>query len=207
MRAAELAEEEVSGVAGLVGGLGELGAAFAYLERVDGELLQVVVEGEFEAVGEGRLNQEPHLLRAGPALDVGNAVEVEVIGGEPGRCVDELFGVEAVGEGDEIVQVGVDRHDVAAANGEAFALLVGLAWLDCDDVELGYGIGGHCLGRRRDGPGVFGGDVLEVEGVGLAVLGRASGDGVAVRVQCSGVGHVDRLDLKVDVWFLEARSR
>src|SRR5271154_5501536 len=74
---AELAEEEVSGVAGLVGGLGELGAAFAYLERVDGELLQVVVEGEFEAVGEGRLNQEPHLLRAGATLDVGDAVEGE----------------------------------------------------------------------------------------------------------------------------------
>ena len=64
-------------------------AFFAYLERVDGELLQVMVEGEFEAVGEGRLNQEPHLLRAGAALDVGNAGAVDVIGGEPGRCVDE----------------------------------------------------------------------------------------------------------------------
>src|SRR5439155_12750600 len=142
-------------------------------------------------------------LGAGPTFDIGNAVEVEVIAGEPGRCADDLFRVEAIGKADEIIHAGVERHDVAPANGEAFALAVGIGGLDGDDVELRYGICGHCLGRLGNGPGIFGGDVLEVQDVGLTVLGGIAGDGFAVGVQGSGVGHVERLDLKVDAGPLE----
>ena len=41
----EFSEEEVSGIARLVGGLGQLGTTFACLKRIDGELLLVVVKG------------------------------------------------------------------------------------------------------------------------------------------------------------------
>jgi hypothetical protein len=155
-------------------------------------------KGQLEPVGQDRLKKQLELLRAWLPLYIGYAVDIEFVGGEPGGCTHDLFGVEAVGEGDDVVRGCVDRHHVTSANGEEFAGAVGIAGLYGDHVELRYGIGGHWLGRLGDGPGVFGGDVLEVQDMGLTVLGRIAGDGVAFGVQGSGVGDVERLDLKVD---------
>src|SRR5438270_4297026 len=111
--------------------------------------------------------------------------------------------MEAIGEGDDVVQSRVDRHYVTSANREEFSGAVGIAGFYRHHVKLRYGIGGHRLWRFGDGPSVFGGDVLEVEYVGLTVLGCVAGDGVGFGVESAGVGYVERLDLKIDAGALD----
>ena len=81
---------------------------------------------------------------------------------------------------------------------EAFALTAGVAGLDGDDVEFWYGVGRHRFRWLGDGPGVFGGDVFEVEYIRLTALSLGTRDRIGVRVQRSGVGDVERFNLKVD---------
>ena len=61
---------------------------------------------------------------------------------------------------------------MGSVEAEAFALAIGVAGLHGDDIEFGNGVGGHGFGGLGDGSsGGLGGDVLEVEGVGLGALG------------------------------------
>src|SRR5216683_3650101 len=136
------------------------------------------MKGQLEAVGQNGLKEHLELLRTWLPFYIGHAVDIEFIGDEPGGCSHDLFGMEAVGEGDDVVQSCVDRHHVTSANREEFSGAVGIAGLYCNNVENRYRIGGHWLWRLGDGPCVLGGDVLEVQDVGLTVLRGIAGDGV-----------------------------
>jgi hypothetical protein len=84
-------------------------------------------------------------FRVGTPSDIGNAVKVVAVGGEPGGCAHDLRCVQAKREFDQHLHGKVGGAEMSAA--EADMAHPGSARFDGDDIERGVGLGGH--GFRR----------------------------------------------------------
>ena len=70
------------------------------------------MEGQFEAIRQQLLHHRLHLFLVRPAFHVRLGLDVIKIGAEPGRCIDDLLGVQPICKGDEIIQIGIASHKV-----------------------------------------------------------------------------------------------
>ena len=143
---AEATEHKGDGFVRGASGLRQFWAALGDSDGVDGKLLLLVMELELEAVGEKLLHHDVLLLPGRYALDVGDAVKVVTLGGEPGGRAHDLRWVQAIREFDQHLHGEVRGAEMPAA--EADMAHPGFAGFDGDDIERGVGVGGHGFRRR-----------------------------------------------------------
>ncbi len=104
--------------AGDLGG-GELLAVLADGEDEGGEVVLFVVKLEVEALDDELAEHGRELVDAGVAFGVGDGGDVEAVVAYPVGGAEDLFLVDAVGEGDEVFERGGAGGEVAAVDVEA----------------------------------------------------------------------------------------
>ena len=99
---------------------------------------------------------EFHLVQAGLAFDIRFSSNIEQIGTKPGRRAHDLLAVQSISKGNEIVHVGVERHELIGSVAKALALRSRFARLDGCHFESRIGIRCHWLWWLRNCPGRIG---------------------------------------------------
>ena len=135
---------EMCAVAGFAGCGRKLGPVFGDLDCVDGEFTGFVMEREAETGDEQLLEHQACLADVGMAIDVGDAIDIEMYCKKGRRAVRDLADVKAVSVGDELAHRHVVGNDLPAVMSEERSVRDGgVAGLDCGDLECGVRIGGH----------------------------------------------------------------
>lgn len=131
----EIMEEQSRKPVRITLALGHFRAALGYTEDIDREFFLVAVETELEAIGEQFLDHDLPLFIAGGTFSVGFRVYVEFIGRRPSRGTNDLLGVNAICERDEIIQSRIDSLELTTSNAEHFAWRIWFARFDSRDLE------------------------------------------------------------------------
>ena len=134
---------------------GQFRPSLCLAQRKDLKLFLVVMEAEFEALGQQLPHQALNLTGAGFACAAKFCVDVEFVFVHPGRRADELLGMDLVSICDEVAQRRVHGQQAVFLNVESFARHI-LARLDVGSHNAGIKAGRHRRAPFGNLPGRLG---------------------------------------------------
>ena len=83
------------------------GPAARHPDDVNRKFPLIVVKLELEAICQQLLHHSLHLFLVWAAWRVGLGLNVVKVSAEPGGRIDELFGMQPIRKGNQIVQIGI----------------------------------------------------------------------------------------------------